>query len=272
MAFADYDAYVDALAANIACDWQMTVTAVAVARFGNYTMSFVPTIPGLPSTPFALDKTNLRAINGFVQNADGGRMSILAGRMNPSGVGGVALMIVDLLCINGGLSGVVTTDQTTNLPTAPLPRYTSGVGVHAALAVYTNVGTTVTTATVSYTNQSGEAGRISTAVPFGGTANREVGALIRIPLQAGDTGIQSVESVKLTASTATAGNFGVILYKPLALMFVNDVEGANVIDCVSSGRMVGQMNEVQNDACLTVFGNAATASQAVSGFVLLGEA
>lgn len=272
MAFADYDAYLNALKANIAADWQMSATSVPAARFGNYTPNFVPSIGSAPTTSVALDKNDGRAINGLVSNAGSGRLSILAGRMNPSGIGGIAVMLVDILNISGGLDGTITTAQTTNLPTAALTRYTSGVGVQAALCVHTVVGTTGTTATVSYTNEAGTPGRTSTAVPFGAVGFREVGSLIRIPLQAGDTGIQSVESVKLAATTGTIGNFGVLLYRPLAMMFVNDVEGANVIDCVSSGRMVGQFAEVLDDACLSVFGLQAASSQAVSGFVLLGEA
>ncbi len=271
MAFADYDAYIDALKANIAADWQMSATSVGVTRLANYSALFVPA-PTVPTTSVALDKTDNRAINGQVPNAGSGRLSILAGRINPSGIGGIGLLLVDMLNISGGLDATLTTAQTTNLPTAALTRYTSGEGVHAALVVHTIIGTTATTATVSYTNTVPTSGRTSTAVAFGGTGFREAGALIRIPLQAGDTGITSVESVTLAATTGTIGNFGVVLYKPLAFMFVSDVEGANVVDCVSSGRMVGQMNEVLDDACLSVFGTAAAASQAVSGFVLLGEA
>jgi hypothetical protein len=48
------------------------------------------------------------------------------------------------------------------------------------------------------------------------------------------------------------------------------VEGANIIDCVSTGRMAGQFNEVLDDACLSVFAIMPT-QQAVSGAILLGE-
>ncbi len=271
MAFADYDAYLDALKANMAADWQMSASTIQLNRFGNYSALFIP-VPAVPTTSIALDKTDDRAINGAVPNAGTGRLSILAGRLSPSGGIGCGLMLIDMLNISGGLNATVTTAQTTNLPTAALPRYTNGEGVHAALVVHAIIGSTSTTATVSYTNQAGTSGRTSTAVVFGGTGYREVNALIRIPLQAGDTGIQSVESVTVSGTTGTAGNFGVVMYKPLAFMFANDVEGAIVLDSVSSGRMVGQMNEVLDDACLSVFGMSSSSSQAVSGFVILGEA
>jgi hypothetical protein len=271
MPFADYDAYLNALRLNSAADFQMSAaTAVAVARFGTISHLFVPA-PTLPTASVVEDKESPRSITGALGSVGSGRQSVLAGRVNPSGIGGVALMLVDLLNISGGLNATLTTQQTTNLPTAALTRYTSGEGVHAALVMHTSPGTTGTTVTVSYTNQSGTPGRISTAVAFGATGFRELGALIRLPLQAGDTGVRSVESVTLAATTGTAGNFGVLLYKPLALMFVNDVEGANVIDNVSSGRMVGQFAEVLPDACLTCFA-VMPALQAITGSILLGEA
>lgn len=272
MPFANYDAYVDALSANIAADFQMDGggTVPALGSFGNYGVKFIPT-PDTPTASVALDNTSLFAINGSVPNAGAGRQSILAGRFNPSGTGGVAVMLVDVLVVSGGLDGTTVGAQTTNLPTAALTRYTTGEGVHAALMIWTSVGTTATTVTVSYTNQAGTSGRTSTAVQFGSNP-RTGSSLVRIPMEGGDTGVRSVESVSLAATTGTAGAFGVILYKPLAMMFVNDVEGANVIDCVSSGRMVGQFNEVLDNACLSVFGVQPTVFQSVSGFVLLGEA
>jgi hypothetical protein len=272
VAFADLDAYLAALRLNNAADWQMGATAVPAPRLANFSLNFVPSIGAIPTTSVALNKTDPRAINGAIPNAGSGRLSILGARINPSGVGGVAVVVVDILNISGGLDATLTTAQTTNLPTAPLTRYTDGDGVHAALVVHSIIGTGGTTATVSYTNQAGTPGRTSTGVVIGGTGFREVGTMIRLPVQAGDTGFRSIESVTLAGSTATIGNFGVMLYRPLAAFFANNVEGANIMDCISTGRMVGQMNEVLDDACLSVFGTAAASSQAVSGFILLGEA
>jgi hypothetical protein len=36
-----------------------------------------------------------------------------------------------------------------------------------------------------------------------------------MPLQAGDRGVKSVESLTLSASTGTAGNFGLTLFRPI---------------------------------------------------------
>jgi len=272
MALADYDAYLDALRLNSAADFQMSGATVTQTqtRFQNLARLFVPA-PAAPTASVALDKDSAYSINGSVPNAGAGRLSILAARLNPSATGGVAAMLVDILNMSGGLDGTVTTAQTTNLPTAALTRYTSGVGVHAALIVHAIVGTSATTFTVNYTNQAGTAGRVSPASQIGATGFRELGTLLRIPLADGDTGIRSIQSVTLAGTTSTAGNFGVVLYRPLALLLANDVEGANIIDCVSSGRMVGQLNEVLDDACVSMFA-VMPVVQSVSGTILLGEA
>jgi hypothetical protein len=271
MAFADYDEYLASLRLNVIADFQMNAASDStVGRFHNFARQFVP-LPVAPTASVAFDKTSAYSINGSVPNGGAGRLSILGARINPSTTSGVACMLVDILNMSGGMSGTVTTEQTTNLPTAALTRYTTGDGVHAALIVHSAPGSTATTVTATYTNQAGVGSRVTPAFAFGATVFNRLGSVLRLPLQDGDTGVRSVESVTLAASTGGVGNWGVVLYKPLALLMANDVEGANVIDSVSSGRMVGQLNEVLDDACLSVFGTMA-ALQAVSGTILLGEA
>lgn len=272
MAFANYDAYLTQYRANQGADFQMSASIASgqAARFLDCSRVLLPA-PAVPTTSVAYNKSSDRAINTFVPDAGTGRLSILGARLNPSGLSGVAVMVVDILNMSGGLNATVTTPQTTNLPTAALTRYTNGEGVHAALLLYSGIGGTATTATVEYTNSAGTGSRVSTAVTFGGTPLNTAGILIRIPLQAGDTGIRSVESVTLAATTGTAGNFGVVLYKPIAWILANDVEGANIADCVSTGRVLGQFNEVEDDACLSIFAIFPSA-QAVNGSIILGEA
>jgi len=124
------------------------------------------------------------------------------------------VFICDRLSHQGGLVANIATTQTTNLPTAALPRYTSGDGVWIGLEVYTVLGATEVTATVSYTNQAGTSGRTGTCRIGGGTrgANQYLGV---VALQAGDTGARSVESVTLSITTGAAGNFGVTLFRPI---------------------------------------------------------
>jgi hypothetical protein len=155
-------------------------------------------------------------------------------------------VLADRLSHQGGLSGIVTTAQTTNLPTAALTRYTTGAGVMAALEIYTAVGNTATTVTASYTNQAGTAGQISTARGFG-ARNGGQNQFLALPLASGDSGVRAVASVTVLATTGTAGNFGVTLFKPLF-----------VVPCLMAQRIVldgvigagGNIPQVQTNACL----------------------
>lgn len=163
-------------------------------------------------------------------------------------------LLYDRLSHQGGLDGTVTTEQTTNLPTAALTRYTDGVGVMAALEIYTQIGSTATTATINYTNQAGTAARTSKAIVFGGTNRRNVTCFLMFPLQDADTGVRSVEGVTLAASTLTAGAFGVTLFKPL--IFLPFATAASASSCVPHlNMMIGggfSMPALQGTPCLAV--------------------
>lgn len=267
MPLADYDAYVDALRANRAADFQ-TTTSGRPARMSALYRSFLPS-PAIPTTSVALDDGSNIAI-GPLPATSGGKLSILGARINPGGNSGVALIVADILNHSGGLDGRNVTAQTTNLPTAALTRYTSGVGVMAALVVYVLPGTVATTVTASYTNQAGTSGRTTTAIQFGGTGFREVNAFIQLPLQAGDTGVRSVESVTLAGDTGTNGNFGVVLFKPLAMMALNNFEGAHVIDAVSSGGLIGALAQAETNACVSLL-YVPSMPQPITGSILLAE-
>lgn len=269
MALADFDAYVDALKLNRAADFQTNaVTAGAGRTFALW--RFTLPAAATPTTSVAVDKTSANAI-GPIPDATSGKLQIIGGRFNTSGTAGATVVAIDLLNVSGGLSGVVTTEQTTNLPTAALTRHTTGEGVRIGLVVYTTVGATATTVTVRYTNQAGTPNQVSTATTFGATGFREVGRVIQIPLAAGDTGVRSVEGVTVTATTGTAGNFGVCLFKPLMTFSLDSTTGTMPIDAVSSGGMIGSMAEFDDDACLT-FLAFTPVTQSINGALLLAEA
>ena len=269
MPLADYDEYVVKLKENRTADFQMSASFSQGGRLCFASRSFLPA-PATPTTSIALDKTSDHSI-GPMPAVGSGRLTIMGARLNPSGIGGQAVILVDMLNVSGGLSGTVTTAQTTNLPTAALTRFTSGEGVMIGLCIWSNIGGTATTVTVSYTNQAGTPGQISTATQIGGNniANLN-GRIILIPLAAGDTGVRSVESVTLAGTTGAAGNIGVCLFKSLAIMAMNDWQGAHAIDAISTGGFVGALAEVHPDACLSVFG-IGNVSQAVVGSIILAE-
>lgn len=64
---------------------------------------------------------------------------------------------------------------------------------------------------VTYTNQSGTTGRTTGTIATG--AALTVGRMMQLPLQAGDTGVQKIETVVVTV--ATAGTLNVLVMRPL---------------------------------------------------------
>lgn len=276
MALAVYDEYLAALKANQVAVFQTTAGIGRVQRLSAAWRYFVPA-PAIPTTSAATNKSSAESI-GPIPAVSSGRLTLLGGRMhafgasNSVGGAGFAVTFIDLLNHSGGLSGTLTTAQTTNLPTAALTRHTSGAGVMAGLIIYTIIGSVATTVTISYTNQAGTPGRISTATQIGANGFREAGSLIPIPLAAGDTGVRSVQSVTLAGTTGTAGNFGVVLFKPLQMMALNDMMGSMPLDAVSSGGIIGSLCEVHPDACLTVATiNGAAQLATVHGAIILAE-
>lgn len=268
MALAGYDDYVAALTLNRVADFQMSTVFGLAQRLCFASRVFVPA-PAVPTASITLDKNSGHSI-GPIPPTDGGRLTVMGARLQPSNIGGQMVMLVDLLNISGGLSGVVTTAQTTNLPSVALTRHESGAGVMAGLVIFTSIGSTATTATATYTNQAGTPGRVTPAFPVGATGFNVAGRVILLPLAAGDSGVRSVQSVTLAGTTATAGNFGVCLFRPLAMLACNDFQGAHVFDAITTGGFVGALAEVHPDACLSVFG-IGNVSQAVTGSVLLAE-
>ena len=274
MALTNFNEYVDRLEENRTADFLMNGGMARSARLSAIFNTFLPA-PSTPTTSVVTDKTSLQSI-GIIPAISSGRLTFLGGRLScmptSTTAGGAAGIMIDLLNINGGLSGIVTTPQTTNLPTAALTRYTSGEGVMAGVVIFTQIGNGLTTITISYTNQAGTSGRTSTATTFGQTGFRENNIFIPIPLQAGDTGVRSIESVTVAATTGTAGNFGVCLYKPLAMISFESTTGQAPLDAVSSGGIIGSLCEINADACLTFIGNATISSTNIAGSVILTEA
>lgn len=165
-----------------------------------------------------------------------------------------ALMLVDRLVHTDGLSGSAAGAQTTNLPTTPLTRATSGADVRAALEVYSAPSTGSFTFTTSYTNQAGASGHTSdAAVCFsaGQQTTSVAGAFIPIPLASTDTGLRSVESLTLSGTGATAGNFGITLYRPLCMVFgFGDANGGKGQWCPLLGPSACSLPKIDSNACL----------------------
>lgn len=224
MAVADLDAWKAALGDNaVRPNWLAAHTNNNL--FGPATFPFLPTAwtnrngtPSTPSTAIAPDSTYALATIPPPPDDDYWIGAIECGLGNASNAARAGGMLVDILSIQGGLSGTTTGAQTTNLPTAALTRYTDGEGVMMAIIIWSGVGSTTTSAFVSYTNTAGTSGRTSQEIVLGSSGTRSFACFLTLPTQAGDTGAKSIESLEILASTGTAGSFGVCLYKPLVML------------------------------------------------------
>lgn len=178
-------------------------------------------------------------------------------------IGNVAF--TDRLSHQGGLLMNTTAEQTTNLPTAALTRYTDGDGVMIGLDIYTSANVACL-ASAKYTNQAGVSGRVTQQVSI--PSNAAVGRRFILPLQGGDTGVRSVESVTHT-SPSGSGICGITLFKMLRLpVTLPDLMGRSGEEL---GILFGAFPELLPGACLEqmYFGSATSVS--LSGAVFLIE-
>jgi hypothetical protein len=179
-----------------------------------WTYDGMPAGGAVPTSGAIPDRTTTGAIP--FTPAGGSRDKHLIGASITPLTPGVFLLYDRLFHI-GGLSGTSTAaQQIQDDPASPaLTRNTGGAGNIAFYEIYTIIGTSTTTLTMTYTNQAGTGSRTST-MNIGATGFREVTRMQRIPLAAGDSGIRAIEQIQLTATTGTVGNFGITIAQPLA--------------------------------------------------------
>lgn len=185
-------------------------------------------------------------------------LSVVAAALN---VG--SLIIYDRLVHHGGFSATTTGAQTTNNASPPaLTRRTTGVGVEAWLEIYTQIGTTGTTITASYTNSASTSGRTTQAATFGNTGFREAQRILPLPLASGDKGVQVLASVNAAASTLTAGNFGYTLAYPLVTLQMPLAGAGQLWSGIASAGGPLDLGAT-SDACLALawFPNSTTAPE-----------
>lgn len=125
---------------------------------------------------------------------------------------GQLVWLMDRL-VGVGQSIVGTGDKTIN--STALPRYTTGEDVMVFLEVTTITATTLPVISLaSYTNQAGASGRAGASLSWP-SAVQEVNSWIGpMPLQSGDSGVRSVETINVSAAPS-AGVVNVVLAKPL---------------------------------------------------------
>lgn len=219
-----------------------SITSVAGFHYSLLTSVGMPMAGAVPATGAGAAATN--TTNGSLQvpTALAAGENLFLGQVSLGMQTVGTLILYDRLWATSGLNGTLTTAQTVG--TGTLPRYADGEGVELWLEWYTATGATVANVTSSFTKQDGTAGQTTTslALPASVPANR----MYQLPLPAGASGVRSVQSVTLSASTATAGNFGVTLLKRIATIPITIAGAGQTFDFFQ----LGKLNLASNTATL----------------------
>lgn len=148
-----------------------------------------------------------------------------------------ALLVADRLWHNSGITVTTTAGQTISSaawPARDRDGSTNGenvlVGIEASAA--TGNGSDIANTTLSYTNQAGTAGRTATMAKW--PASAVAGTFVPFELQAGDTGIRSIETLTLGTSYVS-GTIHLVAYRKLALVHCPLANAGNGLDAISGG-------------------------------------
>jgi hypothetical protein len=174
--------------------------------------------------------------------------------VTPGVVPGV-LMLVDMQGYYPGISMNSATAQT--LVGTPTLRYPSGIGVRAMLVTTVATGATAHNVAYNYTNSAGTSGRTN-PVTVACTASAIVGHMTHtgtaannygpfLPLASGDSGMQSVQTVTLSAASG-AGTAALAFVRPIAIMPITTAGVAVERDFVNQ---FPSLPRIIDGACLT---------------------
>ena len=160
-------------------------------------------------------------------------------------------LFFDVLWVNSGLVVTTTTAQSITTPTLPardVNGTTNGEGCMIGLlftAAATNAAL-ITNTTVSYTNSAGVAGRTATLQNLVGAcipATPVIGTLVWFSLQAGDTGVRSIENITLNTSLVT-GSISLFIARDVASI------GNSIAYIPSSRKLADPGVRLYNGTCL----------------------
>jgi hypothetical protein len=156
----------------------------------------------------------------------------LAGAASQPGM----LMLCDRLWHNGGIGITTTTAQTVNsaaFPARDAAASINGDTVLIGLEVSANCGAAAPAPTISYTNQAGTAGK-SAGLAFATAASPQAGSFFQFGLQAGDTGVKSVQTYTQGTSWVS-GTVNLVAYRILAALPLPGANIPNDLDLLTGG-------------------------------------
>jgi hypothetical protein len=200
--------------------------------------------------------TGAPLINAYGSGATG---YLAAGRFRNSVTGSIVLYDRIFGCSPTNLTTAVP--ATTTLASVPsyssrVPNGTDFTNTEILIEIATTMSATATQIAVGYTNQSGVAGRTTaTSVSLSGFVSPRV---VQLALQAGDTGVQSIQTITVSGATNAAGVISIIVARRLAVF---DLRIANAMDAQAWDMIGGPV--VFTDSCLWTVAYADSTSTGV---------
>jgi hypothetical protein len=247
MAITTRDALVNAMAscASNARQFMIHKASVSNSASGNLfslwrATGAWPLQGAIPSTAATPDNTTL---GGFTYTDPGDGLCYV-GKWDMQAASAAGFILYDRLGHMGGLSGTSTGSQTVNV-TIPSSRLANvdGSNVEWFLEWYGDTGATASNCTVTYTDQT-DTSRTAPVIAVGGTVRSS--RVIQIVPNAGQT-IKTVASLQLSASTTTAGSFGVTAARRIAAINTPSATNPSTLDAFQLG-----IPQIPRSACLWI--------------------
>lgn len=200
-----------------------------------------PAQRAIPATGAGESPTDATGGLGFTNPTAPAKSALGRIVVTSSNAAAMKFVVIDRLVQQAGMSGIVTTAQSG--PTAPITRGdTSGIDCDAWLEWYTATGGTGVTATIVYVDGGGVSRTTTLTIP----ATMGASQMLEIPPLAGaNPGFRSVTSVTLSATTGTAGSFGVTIGRRLFEGVVPPSYTPAVYEIESTGGL-----KIDDDACV----------------------
>jgi len=188
------------------------------------------------------------------------------------------LLLVDVCLYYPGINTTLATQQNMTNSTS-LTRYTNGVGLRPYMVMTVASGANTPSLAMSYTRQ--DTGGTDTGRALGATTNLVASSGIGrfphsgiaannrgpfLPLQSGDTGIRSVQSVTITTPHATTGTAALVLCRPLVEIPLGIANVPTIMDFLTQ---VPSLPQVADGACLNLLYQPAGA--AANGSIISGS-
>jgi hypothetical protein len=232
MAITTLDGIIAAAKQRVVLNKSASRTSVAAVPFSIFDLAGNPGAGVLAGTSTTTGVVPTDATTGTPPvNAFGGGATGYLTRMEWNCSVACRIQLYDLLWKAGAYAfNANTTGQT---PTSYSSRVPGGTDFGSLELWYEQVtaATGIQSVAVTYTNQSGTAGR-STGTVSQGTAGI-VGRMLQLPLQAGDNGLQGVTGV--VGTIATVGTFNILVMRPLGEARIRVANDGVIQDALSTG-------------------------------------